>query len=107
MPEKKGLVDDKGDRLHIHPTSGHPEGAPEIHLVYRSGEKTWNYEPEERTTSTVWRSWYCWCIIEPQSNSPLDSDVSYERQPPGLTTFFLLDAREFTAYPFPNIKNLT
>lgn len=22
-------------RLHIHPTSGHPEGVPEIHLVYR------------------------------------------------------------------------
>ncbi|KAI9068009.1 TauD-domain-containing protein [Trametes sanguinea] len=60
-------------RLHIHPTSGHPEGAPEIHLVYRDANTTYNFELEDRIRSTVWHS-----------------DVSYELQPPGLTTFFLL-----------------
>ncbi|KAJ7630542.1 hypothetical protein FB45DRAFT_793091 [Roridomyces roridus] len=60
-------------RLHIHPTSGHPEGFPEIHLVYRDANSTFNYERDDAITSTVWHS-----------------DVSYELQPPGLTTFFLL-----------------
>ncbi|KAL1952225.1 hypothetical protein VTO73DRAFT_1374 [Trametes versicolor] len=60
-------------RLHIHPTSGHPEGLPELHLVYRDANTTYNFEQDERTTSTTWHS-----------------DVSYELQPPGLTTFFLL-----------------
>jgi len=60
-------------RLHIHPTSGHPEGIPEVHLVYRDAKSTFNFEVEDSITSTVWHS-----------------DVSYELQPPGLTTFFLL-----------------
>ncbi|KAI0935916.1 hypothetical protein AcV5_004200 [Taiwanofungus camphoratus] len=60
-------------RLHIHPTSGHPENYPEIHLVYRDSNTTYNFEREDRITSTTWHS-----------------DVSYELQPPGLTTFFLL-----------------
>ncbi|TFY67745.1 hypothetical protein EVJ58_g1425 [Rhodofomes roseus] len=60
-------------RLHIHPTSGHPEGYPELHLVYRDANATYNFEREDRITSTTWHS-----------------DVSYEQQPPGLTTFFLL-----------------
>nr|GAT43652.1 predicted protein [Mycena chlorophos] len=60
-------------RLHIHPTSGHPEGHPEIHLVYRDANSTFNFEVSESTTSTLWHS-----------------DVSYELQPPGVTTFFLL-----------------
>ncbi|KAF5312610.1 hypothetical protein D9619_003470 [Psilocybe cf. subviscida] len=60
-------------RLHIHPTSGHPEGYPEVHLVYRDLNSTFNYELDDAVTPTVWHS-----------------DVSYELQPPGLTTFFLL-----------------
>ncbi|KAK7694273.1 hypothetical protein QCA50_001453 [Cerrena zonata] len=60
-------------RLHIHPTSGHPEGYPELHLVYRDAKSTFNFERDDSITSTVWHS-----------------DVSYELQPPGLTTFFLL-----------------
>ncbi|CCM00337.1 uncharacterized protein FIBRA_02367 [Fibroporia radiculosa] len=64
-------------RLHIHPTSGHPENYPEVHLVYRDGNATYNFEREDRITSTTWHS-----------------DVSYELQPPGLTTFFLLSAPE-------------
>ncbi|KZT58276.1 TauD-domain-containing protein [Calocera cornea HHB12733] len=62
-------------RLHIHPTSGHPEGIPQIHLVYRDGQATFNYERSDRTTSLVWHT-----------------DVSYELQPPGLTTLFLLSS---------------
>ncbi|KAG6814031.1 hypothetical protein H0H92_003881 [Tricholoma furcatifolium] len=60
-------------RLHIHPTSGHPENYPEIHLVYRDANSTFNFEIEESITTTFWHS-----------------DVSYELQPPGITTFFLL-----------------
>ncbi|KAL0950707.1 hypothetical protein HGRIS_007483 [Hohenbuehelia grisea] len=60
-------------RLHIHPTSGHPQNYPEIHLVYRDGNTSFNFEINDSITSTVWHS-----------------DVSYELQPPGLTTFFLL-----------------
>ncbi|KZP32185.1 TauD-domain-containing protein [Athelia psychrophila] len=60
-------------RLHIHPTSGHPEGYPEIHLVYKDANSSYNFQYDDSTTSTVWHS-----------------DVSYELQPPGLTTFFLL-----------------
>jgi len=62
-------------RLHVHPTSGHPEGLPEIHLVYRDAQATFNYERSDRTTSLVWHS-----------------DVSYELQPPGLTTLFLMSS---------------
>jgi sulfonate dioxygenase len=64
-------------RLHIHPASGHPQGAPEIHLVYRDDKTTYNYELDERTTTAMWHT-----------------DVSYELQPPGLTTFFLLAQRK-------------
>ncbi|PFH50768.1 hypothetical protein AMATHDRAFT_75349 [Amanita thiersii Skay4041] len=60
-------------RLHIHPTSGHPKGYPDVHLVYRDAKTTYNYERDETITTTLWHS-----------------DISYELQPPGLTTFFLL-----------------
>jgi len=64
-------------RLHIHPASGHPAGYPEIHLVYRDANSTFNFEISDSITSTFWHS-----------------DVSYELQPPGLTTFFLLSQPE-------------
>ncbi|EIW86476.1 TauD-domain-containing protein [Coniophora puteana RWD-64-598 SS2] len=60
-------------RLHVHPTSGHPKNHPEFHLVYKDANSTFNFEVDESITTTVWHS-----------------DVSYELQPPGLTTFFLL-----------------
>ncbi|KAL0071712.1 hypothetical protein AAF712_000634 [Marasmius tenuissimus] len=60
-------------RLHVHPTSGHPQNYPELHLVYRDANSTFNFELEDSVTSTSWHS-----------------DVSYELQPPGLTTFFLV-----------------
>ncbi|KAI0344142.1 TauD-domain-containing protein [Trametopsis cervina] len=64
-------------RLHIHPTSGHPEGFPHLHLVYRDEKSSFNYETSDRTIATTWHS-----------------DVSYERQPPGLTALFLVSSPE-------------
>ncbi|KAK7041929.1 hypothetical protein VNI00_008911 [Paramarasmius palmivorus] len=60
-------------RLHIHPTSGHPANYPQIHLVYKDENKSFNFERDDSITTSLWHS-----------------DVSYELQPPGLTTFFLL-----------------
>ncbi|EIW81863.1 alpha-ketoglutarate-dependent sulfonate dioxygenase [Coniophora puteana RWD-64-598 SS2] len=61
-------------RLHIHPTTGHPKDHPELHLVYVDANSDYNFGYEGSITMTGWHS-----------------DVSYELQPPGLTTFFLLD----------------
>jgi len=62
-------------RHHIHPTSGAPEGYPEIHLVHRGAEDTTAKDFfEERTNSVTWHS-----------------DVTYEQQPPGTTFLYLLD----------------
>jgi sulfonate dioxygenase len=62
-------------RLHIHPTSGSPEGYPEAHLVHRgAGDKTAEAFYRTRTSSVAWHS-----------------DVSYELQPPGTTFLYILD----------------
>lgn len=62
-------------RLHIHPTSGAPEGYPEVHLVHRSAGDTSAADFfASRTTSTSWHS-----------------DVTYENQPPGTTFLYALD----------------
>ncbi|KAL5384291.1 hypothetical protein DPSP01_005439 [Paraphaeosphaeria sporulosa] len=62
-------------RHHIHPTSGGPEGHPEVHLVHRSADDTTSRDFfEERTNSVTWHS-----------------DVTYEKQPPGTTFLYLLD----------------
>ncbi|KAJ5926591.1 hypothetical protein N7516_008364 [Penicillium verrucosum] len=53
-------------RHHIHPTSGAPEGYPEIHLVHRNNN-----------ASVSWHS-----------------DVTYEQQPPGTTFLYVLDSPE-------------
>lgn len=64
--------------LHIHPTSGAPEGYPEVHLVHRgAGDKTAESFLETRTSSVAWHS-----------------DVSYEVQPPGTTFLYILDVPE-------------
>ncbi|KAF5382809.1 hypothetical protein D9757_007265 [Collybiopsis confluens] len=57
-------------RLHVHPTGGHPENLPEIHMIYRD-ENTVYYDTENITRG-MWHT-----------------DMSHERQPPGLTAFFL------------------
>jgi len=65
-------------RLHIHPTSGAPEGFPEVHLVHRgAGDKTAESFFQTRTSSVAWHS-----------------DVSYEQQPPGTTFLYILDVPE-------------
>ncbi|KAI1487887.1 hypothetical protein F5X96DRAFT_116798 [Biscogniauxia mediterranea] len=62
-------------RHHIHPTSGSPEGYPEIHLVHRgAGDNQADAFFEARTSSVAWHS-----------------DVSYEQQPPGTTFLYILD----------------
>ncbi|KIK66129.1 hypothetical protein GYMLUDRAFT_38641 [Collybiopsis luxurians FD-317 M1] len=57
-------------RLHVHPTGGHPPDLPEIHMIYRD-ENTVYYDTENITRG-MWHT-----------------DMSHERQPPGLTAFFL------------------
>ncbi|ORY59742.1 uncharacterized protein BCR38DRAFT_488758 [Pseudomassariella vexata] len=65
-------------RHHIHPTSGSPEGYPEIHLVHRgAGDKSGAQFFATRTSSVAWHS-----------------DVSYEKQPPGTTFLYILDKPE-------------
>ncbi|CAG9988836.1 unnamed protein product [Clonostachys byssicola] len=62
-------------RHHIHPTSGAPEGHPEVHLVHR-GANDQNFKAffEARTSSVAWHA-----------------DITYEKQPPGTTFLYLLD----------------
>lgn len=65
-------------RHHIHPTSGSPEGYPEIHLVHRGeGDKGAAEFFRSRTSSVAWHS-----------------DISYERQPPGTTFLYILNKPE-------------
>ncbi|ETN46754.1 uncharacterized protein HMPREF1541_00943 [Cyphellophora europaea CBS 101466] len=62
-------------RLHIHPTSGAPEGYPEVHLVHRGAEdQSFRSFFDNRTNSIAWHS-----------------DVTYENQPPGTTFLYSLD----------------
>ncbi|KAJ5358368.1 uncharacterized protein N7496_010781 [Penicillium cataractarum] len=65
-------------RHHIHPTSGAPEGYPEIHLVHRNNN-AWEYDEylAAKNSSVSWHS-----------------DVTYEQQPPGTTFLYLLDGPE-------------
>lgn len=62
-------------RHHIHPTSGSPEGYPEIHLVHRgANDKSVEKFFEHRLSSIAWHS-----------------DVTYENQPPGTTFLYVFD----------------
>lgn len=62
-------------RHHIHPTSGAPEGFPEVHLVHRgANDKGAEEFFKTRTSSVAWHS-----------------DVSYEAQPPGTTFLYILN----------------
>lgn len=61
--------------LHIHPTSGAPQGHPELHIVYRNKEvRGFPYDIKDRTNLVSWHS-----------------DITYELQPPGITFFSVLD----------------
>ena len=62
-------------RLNIHPTTGSPEGYPEVHLAHRgAGDQTMNRIFSARTNSITWHS-----------------DTTFERQPAGLTLMYILD----------------
>ncbi|PPQ74234.1 hypothetical protein CVT24_001105 [Panaeolus cyanescens] len=62
-----------------HPTSGNVKGYPEFHVVYRDAahDRFREYAGANRANHTSWHS-----------------DVSYEKQPPGTTFFFILDQPE-------------
>lgn len=66
-------------RHHIHPTSGSPEGYPEIHLVHRYGGSGNEVDAffAGRNSSVSWHS-----------------DVTYEQQPPGTTFLYIFDSPE-------------
>ncbi|TFK70859.1 alpha-ketoglutarate catabolism dioxygenase [Pluteus cervinus] len=59
-----------------HPTSGNAKGYPEFHVVYRDAthDRFKEYLGDDRVNRTSWHS-----------------DVSYEKQPPSTTFFFILD----------------
>jgi alpha-ketoglutarate-dependent taurine dioxygenase len=65
-------------RHHIHPTSGAPEGYPQVHLVHRNGsESEFDSFLRNRNSSVSWHS-----------------DVTYEKQPPGTTFLYIFDSPE-------------
>lgn len=61
-----------------HPTSGNVKGYPEFHVVYR--DATHNYFKDASGNRANYTGWH--------------SDVSYEKQTPGTTFFFVLDQPE-------------
>ncbi|KAI0311518.1 hypothetical protein OF83DRAFT_1087632 [Amylostereum chailletii] len=62
--------------IHRHPTSGNVPGYPEFHVVYRDGEHD-RFRDLREGKHTNLTSWH--------------SDVSYEKQTPGTTLFFILE----------------
>jgi len=62
-----------------HPTSGNVKGYPEFHVVYRDAahDRFKEYSGSNRASNVGWHS-----------------DISYEKQPPGTTLFFILDQPE-------------
>ncbi|CEQ39494.1 SPOSA6832_01034, partial [Sporobolomyces salmonicolor] len=74
-------IDDWGTtfgRIHIHPVSGQPKDFPELHLVFRDAVATTDEYPDS----------------DRLNNTTIHSDVTYELQPPGLTTLFLYETPE-------------
>ncbi|AOA60427.1 Alpha-ketoglutarate-dependent sulfonate dioxygenase [Komagataella phaffii CBS 7435] len=61
--------------LHIHQTSGAPEGHPEFHISYKRSGRTRSFE--KKVSAMTWHS-----------------DVTYELQPPGTTFFGILEGPE-------------
>ncbi|KAG1474174.1 hypothetical protein G6F56_000506 [Rhizopus delemar] len=70
--------------LHIHNTYGHPEGLPEVHVVYfdpnsaKNDKETLRIDISTKSSAEIWHS-----------------DVSYEPQTPGLT-FLKIDTLPHT-----------
>ncbi|KAI0079060.1 TauD-domain-containing protein [Panus rudis PR-1116 ss-1] len=75
-PERQIEIANHFGPIQRHPTSGNVKGYPEFHVVYRDAEhdRFREYLGANRANKTSWHS-----------------DVSYEKQPPGTTFFFVLD----------------
>ena len=79
-PERQIAIARHFGRTHQHPTDPNVKGYPEFHVVYRDGETANRLSARfakyfaERSNFTSWHS-----------------DVSYEKQPPSTTFFFVLD----------------
>ncbi|KAI9637152.1 alpha-ketoglutarate-dependent sulfonate dioxygenase, partial [Dioszegia hungarica] len=67
-------------RLHTHPTSGQPKEYQQFHLVYRDGAGA-----DGPGAASLVRNYYA----DKLTSTQWHSDVTYEEQPPGLTTLFL------------------
>lgn len=64
--------------LHVHPTSGSPEGFPQLHITFRgASQNELDSAFETRTNNIGWHS-----------------DVSYELNPPQITFFSVLEGPE-------------
>ncbi|KAK6463409.1 taurine catabolism dioxygenase [Scheffersomyces coipomensis] len=64
--------------LHVHPTSGSPEGFPQLHITFRGASK------KELESAFATRT----------NNIGWHSDVSYELNPPQITFFSVLEGPE-------------
>ncbi|TDL21286.1 TauD-domain-containing protein [Rickenella mellea] len=75
-PEKQIEITKYFGPIQVHPTSGNVKDFPEFHVVYRGPERDGfkEYHGANRSSKVYWHS-----------------DVSYEKQPPGTTFFFLLE----------------
>ncbi|KAJ7147577.1 hypothetical protein C8R43DRAFT_536895 [Mycena crocata] len=78
-PEKQVAIARHFGPIQKHPTSGNVKGYPEFHVVYRDADndRFREYLGDDRANRTSWHS-----------------DVSYEKQTPGTTFFFILDQPE-------------
>ncbi|KAL0959184.1 hypothetical protein HGRIS_014464 [Hohenbuehelia grisea] len=78
-PEKQIEIAKHFGPIQKHPTSGNAKGYPEFHVVYRDADhdRFREYLGGDRINHTSWHS-----------------DVSYEKQTPGTTFFFILDQPE-------------
>jgi len=75
-PEKQIAIARHFGPIQRHPTSGNVKGYPEFHVVYRDAKNNRfeEYRGANRANKTSWHS-----------------DVSYEKQTPGTTLFWILD----------------
>ncbi|KAM0722763.1 hypothetical protein Q7P37_002205 [Cladosporium fusiforme] len=74
-PEKQKQFASYFGRLHVHPVGAHIKGHHEYHTIYLGSDNLYRAQFHSNKLSTV----------------GYHSDVSYERQPPGLTLLALLE----------------